>query len=175
MPTSIALLRGINVGGNKKVPMAELRTLLTEAGFTNVRTYIQSGNVVLDHPRRSDEKLQDEIEVHIAGHFGFDVPVIVRHATQLAAVIDANPFPDADTSKLHVGFLRGDAAAGAEDVLAAKAAGAEEFALVGRELYLHLPDGLGRSKLAASLDRLGTPVTARNWRTTQTLLEMAST
>lgn len=174
MATSIVLLRAVNVGGSRGLAMADLRALLEGAGYENVTTYIQSGNVVLDHPKVAAAKLESDIERAIEGATGHDVSVVVRSRSELAAVAKGNPFPEADTSKLHVAFLKTKPAAGATRALDAKAFAPEEFAVRGREVYLHLPNGMGRAKLPpAVLHTLKTPATVRNWKTVTTLIGLA--
>ena len=146
--------------------MADLRALMAEAGATQVQTYIQSGNVVFDHAQAKDEALRDDLERRLAERFGFDVPVILRRAAAWDAVVRGNPFQGAEPTRLLVSFLRDDPPKGAADAIDRAAFTPEEFVLAGREVYLHLPDGFGRAKLPAALTRvLGTPETARNWRT----------
>ncbi len=169
----IALLRAINVGGNRKVPMADLRALVAEAGATDVQTYIQSGNVVFEHAQTDDDVLRDDLERRLAGTFGFDVPVILRRAAAWDAVVAGNPFPDAEPTRLLVSFLRDSPPAGALDDVDAVAFAPEQFVLSGREVYLHLPEGFGNAKLPRALQRaLNNQETARNWRTVLKLAEM---
>ncbi len=172
MTTYIALLRGINVGGKHKMAMADLRALFAEAGGENVTTYIQSGNVVFTHPGRASAKLGAELEQRIEALTGFGVAVVLRTARQWAAVVNDNPFPGKETH-LHVTFLSSDPPAGALDSVDAAAFAPEEFALVGRQLYLHLPNGMARTKLPKALDVFPSPVTTRNWRTVLKLAELA--
>ncbi|MDQ6797044.1 MAG: DUF1697 domain-containing protein [Actinomycetota bacterium] len=172
MTTYVALLRGINVGGRHKVAMADLKALLAEAGGENVSTYIQSGNAVLTHPARSPDKLAADLGRRIEAMTGFPVAVIVRTAAAMAAVVRKNPFPGREAS-LHVTFLSDDPPPGALDAVDAEAFLPEEFALVEREIYLHLPNGMARTKLPQALDVFATPVTTRNWRTVDKLAEMA--
>lgn len=173
----IALLRGVNVGGSKKVPMARLRELLSDLGHDDVRTYVQSGNVVFGAGEASAERIAGEIERAIEGEFGFGVRITMRTHEELAAVVAANPFPDAvaEPKTLHVLFLAAAVAADRLDDVHRAAFEPELFELRERELYLWLPDGIGRSALAARLTerRLGVEATARNWRTVRTLLELA--
>lgn len=176
----LALLRGINVGGHKKVPMAELRCVLTEIGLTDVRTYIASGNVAFDDGEdvegagdsSASSPLVTSIERAIADHFGFDVPVVLRTAAEIAAVHRASPYVADDAGKLvHVCFLD---AAPTPDALAAvdpDHSPPDVFAVVGRDVYVHTPDGLGRSKL--DLTRLAAKTTMRNWRTVGKLVDLA--
>ncbi len=176
MAVHVALLRGINLAGKRRVGMAQLRELLTEAGYQDVRTHLQSGNVVLRAPVRAAQ-LQRALAGAIEAEFGFAVPVIVRSADQLATVIADEPFGDAVTEpKLYqVSFLAGQAPAGTEQRLRALAAGAERVQVSGREIYAWHPDGIGRSKLANGLGvaAMGVVTTTRNFRTVCALAELA--
>ncbi|HKA02923.1 MAG TPA: DUF1697 domain-containing protein [Acidimicrobiales bacterium] len=170
MSTHVALLRGINVGGRTKVPMKALRTVFEAMGYIDVTTYIQSGNVVFD---ATEAPTSDAIEARIAEAFGFDVAVVLRTAKELAAVIPTNPFP-ADTGKVHVVFLHEAPVPSAFARIDVAAFEPEEFALGRKELYLHLPNGVGTSKLAAALVRQAAPeATMRNWRTVETLVDLS--
>lgn len=172
--TVIALLRGANVGGHNKLPMARLREIAVDAGFADVRTYIQSGNLVastdLDVGTAGD-MLADAIR----SATGLEVPVIVRTEQQWANVIAANPFPDAvdPGTRVHVVFLPELASVHAFDP---SAFAPEAMAIRGSELYLHLPDGIGRSKLAVAVNRLADVAagTARNWNTVLKIAALAS-
>jgi len=174
MATQIALLRGINVGKTKRLAMADLRALLEELGFTDVRTYVQSGNVVFAGPKAGAAK---KIEAGIAERFGFDVPVIVRTEAELAAVVEANPLKAVadDDAKHLVSFLSKKVPAATLDDVDREAFAPEEFVLAGTELYLWCPGGVHKSKLAKKLSdrKLGAIATARNWRTVEKLLAMA--
>jgi uncharacterized protein (DUF1697 family) len=173
MTTWLALVRGINVGGNRKLPMADLRAVFAEAGATDVVTYIQSGNVVFEHAARAPEKLSAELAARIEAATGFAVPVMLRSARKWAEVVANNPYPGIDPTRLHVVSLASEPAPGALDGIDAPAFAPEEFTPIGRELYLHLPDGMGRAKLPPALDRaVGVPGTARNWRTVLKLQEL---
>jgi uncharacterized protein (DUF1697 family) len=171
----VIMLRGINLGPNRRVPMADLRALFSEAGHGDVRTYVQSGNVVLESAATPAE-LERDAAALISERFGFDVPVVVRTGRQLAAVVKRNPLGDVATaSKLYqVTFLADKPSADAVRALEETAAGEEEVLCHGREIYSWHPDGVARSKLATALSgkKLGT-ATARNWTTVTTLLEMA--
>ncbi|MDQ6857791.1 MAG: DUF1697 domain-containing protein [Chloroflexota bacterium] len=177
MPTYVALLRGINVGGNRMIKMADVRAIFAAAGGADVVTYIQSGNVMFSHAERSERTLAAELEKRIAKSAGFPVPVVLRTPAQLARVIADCPFPDADADQLHVAFLATPPAANAVTIDAGAFA-PERHAVVGRELYLHLPNGMGRSKLAAAVlakpNAIGAGATARNWRTVLKLHELVS-
>lgn len=173
MTTWVALLRGINVGGKNKVPMDGLREVFSrELGFDDVRTYIQSGNVVFRGP---DEVAvdSDRLAAAVNDRFGLGIVVVVRTAAQLRDALAADPFPDADRSQVHIGFMSRPPQAAAVEQVDRVAFVPEEFAVRGRELYLHLPNGQGRAKLPAALDRrLKVPTTARNWRTVTALVEL---
>ncbi len=181
MAAYAALLKGINLGGHHRVAMAELRDVCTGLGLENVATYVQSGNVVLSSPRRDAVALAADLEVALAGAFGFDVPVIVRSGAQLQAVVVHNPFVQAgkDASELSVGFLAGRPTPEAarrlrDDPLAASPPDGHEFDLRDEEVYLFHPGGYGRTKLTnAFFDRrLGTTMTVRNWRTVLALADL---
>jgi uncharacterized protein (DUF1697 family) len=171
----VALLRGINVGGRSKVPMAVLREVCASVGCDDVVTYIQSGNVVLRSPMGADE-LRAALEAAIAGEFGFNPALMIRTAKEMAAVVTRNPFPAADQKTLHVGFLHAAPDAATKKCLAALDCAPEELAPVRREIYLHLPDGVGRANLPVRMERClrPTPITVRNWRTVTKLAELSS-
>jgi uncharacterized protein (DUF1697 family) len=171
----VALLRGINVGGKTKVPMAALRGVCESAGCEDVATYIQSGNVVLKSKLTAD-KLRTALEAAIAGEFGFNPAVMIRTAKEMAAVLDRNPYSDADEKSIHVGFLHAAPNAATKKCLAAIDCAPEEVTAVDRDLYLHLPNGMGRAALPVQLERClrPTPVTVRNWRTVTKLVELSS-
>jgi uncharacterized protein (DUF1697 family) len=173
MPRFVALLRGINVGG-RTLKMADLREVVSDAGGTDVETYIQSGNVVLSHRMRSSSKLGAHLSAAIEASTGMDVDVIVRTEGEWEEVVAANPFPDAGGTTLHVVFLADAPPPGSLDSLDLAAFAPEEAALVGRELYLHLPNGMGRAELPKVLEKRGPPVrgTARNWNTVLKLQAM---
>lgn len=172
--TWIALLRGINVGGARKLPMADLRAILADAGCADVTTYIQSGNAVFTHAARSAPKLETDLEQAIEAATGLHVPVRLRSAAQLAAVVRGNPFPGVEPTKLVVLFLKDKPDPAALRSIDANAFAPEAFVARGREIYLHLPNGQGRAKLPQALGRIKTPATARNWQTVMKLLDLAS-
>jgi uncharacterized protein (DUF1697 family) len=177
MGTFVALLRGINLGPRNRIAMPALRESLTGAGYGHVRTYVQSGNVVLDTDQDSNG-LVAGISTLLAEQFGLEVPVLARTSSELAAVIAGNPFRDEATSRpkaLQVTF-RSEAIEPEElSRLQASATATEKVAVNGREIYSWHPDGIARSKLALAITPRYAAATARNWTTVMTLLEMATT
>ncbi|HEY0703705.1 MAG TPA: DUF1697 domain-containing protein [Candidatus Acidoferrales bacterium] len=173
---SVALLRGINVGGKHSVPMKELSALFTKCGCSEVATYIQSGNVVFCTTASS--KLDAAmLATRIEKTFGFPVPVILRTAEELEAAVRRNPFPKADPDKerMHVSFLASEPTAAQIASLDPNRSPGDTFKVLGREIYLLLPNGAGNSKLTNAYfdSKLKTTSTARNWRTVLKLLEMS--
>jgi uncharacterized protein (DUF1697 family) len=176
MSVHVLMLRGINIG-SRRMAMADLRTLLSEAGYGAVRTYVQSGNVVLDAAAGPGE-----VERHtsrlISERCGFEVPVIARSAQRLAAVVALDPLGEvaADPKRHQVTFLSAPLALEPASRLQALVAGGERLVVAGSELFTWHPDGIARSKLAVALGArwLGVSSTTRNWTTVATLLEMAS-
>jgi uncharacterized protein (DUF1697 family) len=171
MNTYVGLLRGVNVGGAAKLPMADLRRIAEACGFTDVRTYVQSGNVVF-RTSASAAKAAKALREALAAGTNVDPALALRTPAQLAAVVDDCPFDD--TAHVHVTFLVEGASPRALTVERDRFA-PEQAAAHGREVYLYLPDGIGRSKLAAVLARgtAGAEGTTRNWRTVTTLLGLA--
>ncbi len=162
----VALIRGINVGAAKRVKMADLRAALEAAGYEDVQTYVQSGNVVM----RSGNS-EKQVAADVAKATGFDVDVMVRSAKQIAAVVDGNPYPEVeDGKKLHVAFLEGGRPELPEEDFTPEA-----FTLRGDELYVWLPDGMQSSKLVKALaePRIGVRATWRNWNTVLALHELS--
>jgi uncharacterized protein (DUF1697 family) len=179
--SSVVLLRGINVGSSNRIAMPALREALTAAGLENPRTYVQSGNIVLD-TGLDESELSDRVERLISERFGLMIPAVARSGHELARVAAENPFPELaqqEPKRFQVTFLRGEPEAAAQDRLRALATPNERVALGAREIYAWHPDGIARSKLAMKLGTrggLGTEVvtTSRNWATVLTLLEMAA-
>lgn len=175
MKSWIALLRGINVGGHNKVPMAELREACGEAGFVDVATYIQSGNVAL-RADGSARKVAERLRALLTERFDVDVPVVLRSVGDVERVATSNPYLEEGVAEkeLHVGFFLDRPRAARLADLPEQPPGRESFRVVGAEVYLHYPDGLGRSKLTSAwLDRaFGTTVTVRNWRTVNKLVDL---
>jgi uncharacterized protein (DUF1697 family) len=177
MNTYIALFRGINVGGRNILPMAELRALLENLGCSNVQTYIQSGNVVLQHPGKAVKRLSAQIGGAVNEQYGFEPAVLILTHGEMKKAVEANPFPDAeaDPRSLHLMFLYARPRKPDLKGLEAVKAPSERFKLKDKVFYLHAPDGVARSKLTAGIDRLlGVSITGRNWRTVCKLLDMAA-
>lgn len=175
MTMQVALFRGINVGGKHILPMQELRDLLAELGFEDVQTYIQSGNAVFS-AAADPISLSARITSAIEECFGFAPRVLLLTVERLAAIASANPYPEAEATPkfLHVSFLTEKAGNADLDAMNALKSDSEQFTLTDDALYLHAPDGIARSRLAAKIDRLlGVSTTARNWRTVMKLLDLA--
>jgi len=177
MTTYVALLRGINVGGNKMIAMAELRAALTEMGFAEVRTLLQSGNVVFRAPAQPSLKLEARLEQEAAKRFGFAPDFHVRTADEWRAVIGANPFTKeakADPGHLLVSFFKAPVDAAKVKALQAAITGPERVRSDGRHLYMTYPNGVGTSKAPVLVDKiLGARGTARNWNTVTKLAALA--
>lgn len=178
MSKQIALLRGINVGGKNKVPMAGLRTALTDRGFRGVVTYVASGNVVFDDPGTPPEETAAAVEAVVEGEFGLRTGVVVRTRDEIAAVVAANPLPEgaAEPARFLAVFLSEPAPEDAWFRTADRAAYAPDRYEIGdRVVYVWCPGGLGRSKLAADFSgrKLAVTATARNWNTVLKLLALA--
>lgn len=172
------LLRAVNVSGRNRVPMAELRTLLSErTALTGVSTFIASGNIICDDPGDIDSA-RSEVRALIAAAFGVDTPVIARTHAELVAALEENPFPDAAADKLlHVMFLEGPASPGVIEALEQRLLPGERISLVGDDLWIDYAEaGVHGSKLTkAVLDKaLGVAGTARNLRTVRTLAELTA-
>jgi uncharacterized protein (DUF1697 family) len=174
--TLVVLLRGINLGSTNRIAMPALRTALEEAGFGDVRTYVQSGNVVLTS-RAGAAKVAATVTRVIADSFGLAIPVVVRTRDELADVVARDPLGDVATNpkRYQVTFLASKLDPGTVEKLEAVAVGGERLVVSGREVYAWHPEGLARSKLAALLAGrgLGPTATARNWTTVTTLLALA--
>jgi len=172
----VALLRGVNVGG-RTVPMAELRRTFDDLGLTQVQTYIQSGNVVFRSPRGA-AKVAAEIESRLRRDFGTEIRVLVRTGDQLQNLVRRNPLVrgSRDESKLHVTFLAEVPASARGASLDGASFLPDEFRLLGREVYLHCPNGYGKTKINnAFFERtLGVAATTRNWKTVTTLATMSA-
>ena len=176
MKTYVALFRGINVGGRNVLPMKVLVAVLEDIGARNIKTYIQSGNGVFVSPETDAPRLLHQIRNAIKTRCGFDPHILLLELEELERVIKKNPFPDAatDPKGLHAGFLATVPAKPNLIMLESLKSATERFHLIDKVFYLHAPDGIGRSKLAAQAEKfLGVPMTDRNWRTVCAIWEMA--
>jgi uncharacterized protein (DUF1697 family) len=169
----IGLLRAINLAGRNRVPMAGLRALLESAGCTDVRTYVASGNVLFTR-RAERSALAAELEAAIEAELGVRTPVVLRTVDELRAVHAAHPF-GSDTSRTYVTFLAAEPDAAGVRVLEALDVAPEQVAVVGSDVFLRYPEGLGRARLTSALveRHLGVAGTNRNWRTVTKLVELA--
>jgi uncharacterized protein (DUF1697 family) len=171
MAVRIALLRGVNVGGAGKLPMAEFRAMLDGLGFGRVQTYIQSGNAIFESAL-PPEVLETKIRDDVASRFGFAPETFVRTAEEITEALADHPFAKADPARVHVFFLH-ETATPDEEVLRALAMPGDGWHVGPRRFTLHTPGGIGRSKLASKLEKLlPGPMTARNLRTLAALLRM---
>jgi uncharacterized protein (DUF1697 family) len=175
MARYVALLRGINVGRHKRMPMADLRELLSGLGYSDVKTLLQSGNAVFTSPARSAAGVERAIEKAIADRFGFDVRVLVRTKEEVRAAVAGNPLPVPDGSRFLVSFLDRNPPASRLQQIDAAEAEPEQFAVGTKVLYIWCARGFMDSKLLPLLsdERLGVVATARNWNTVTKLLAMA--
>jgi uncharacterized protein (DUF1697 family) len=176
MQTYIALIRGINVGGSHMLPMKDLKLLFERNGCVEVQTYIQSGNVVFRSTLSDLKRLAKQVMADVAKARGFEPRAIVLTRSELERAAAGNPFGEAEGNpkSVHLFFLAEPATKPDLKSLDALKAKSERYALKGKVLYLHTPDGFGTSKLASRAERLlGVEATARNWRTVTILLQMA--
>lgn len=177
MNTIICLLRGINVGGHNKLPMRELTTVLEGLGIRNVKTYIQSGNVVFQSERTDLPVLAQEIGAAIGDSHGFVPQILLLSLANLETAVSKNPYPAAEENHktLHFYFLEAVPHNPDLALLESLKAEREQFELIDTVFYLYAPDGIGRSKLATKVEKtMGVAATARNWRTVSKVLEMGT-
>ena len=177
MSTRIALLRSVNVLGKNMIKMPELAMAFEKAGFRNVRTYIQSGNVIFESGEASGELLADKIRDLIAKKFSLTIQAVVITPEELAKIVALNPFvkkPGIDLSKQHVTFLDGDIDQEKAEMLLAYNYPPDEIAIGNKAVYVHCPDGYGRTKYHNNFieKKLSVNATSRNWNTCLKLLEM---
>lgn len=175
MKTYIALIRGINVGGNSILPMKELVAVLESSDLHNVKTYIQSGNVLFQSKAESVPQLASKIGSAIKKSHGFEPSVFLLESSALENTIQLNPFVDAEAlpNTLHIGFMVSAPEYSDIQSLEKIKAENERFQIIGNAFYLHAPDGIGRSKLATQVERiLGVAMTTRNWRTVSKIMTM---
>jgi uncharacterized protein (DUF1697 family) len=172
----VALLRGINLGSRNKVSMADLRELLVSVGAEDVQTYVQSGNAVFKS-QDGEAEIAAAVEEEIGRRLGLDVTVLVRTKAEIARIVAGNPFAKSgkEPASLHVTFLAEKPSRARIGKLDPKRGGDDELRVVGREVYLHCPNGYGRSKLSNAYfeKELGVAATTRNWKTVTKLAELA--
>jgi uncharacterized protein (DUF1697 family) len=175
MGTFVSMLRGVNVGGHKRLKMSELGKLYESLGFTDVRTYVQSGNVVFSHASRDTETVARQIEKKLSTRLNLDVAVFVKTPGELSNLVDRNPFKKNEPNRVHVTFLSTEPDKLLTDKIEAVRADGEAFFIHDREVYLFTPNGYGRSKLSNSFfeKMLNVRATTRNWNTVIALLNMA--
>ncbi len=170
-----ALIRGVNVGGRRGLPMADLRAAAESAGCTGVETYLQSGILLVAAPGLADDALERLLEEAIAARCGVEAAVLVRDAAAIEAILRGCPFPDPGSAPAahHVVFLREAPDPARAAALDPARSPGDAFRVAGREVYLRCPDGIGRSRLTLDwFERgLATPATGRNWRTVMALAE----
>jgi uncharacterized protein (DUF1697 family) len=175
MKTYIALFRGINVGGTNVLPMKDLVALLEDIGSQNVKTYIQSGNAVFQNKEENASLLSNKIRAAIKESHGFEPQALLLTPEEMARAIESNPFPEAESEPktLHLHFLASVPKNPDPGALESIKSDRERFALKDKVFYLHAPDGIGRSKLAANTEKLlGVAITSRNWRTVCKVMTM---
>ena len=176
MKTYAALLRAVNLGSKNKVSMPELRELFVALGAEDVATYVQSGNVVFRSRATSSDELKQTIEKQLSRDLGLTATVLLRTNAELARIAGGSPFEQPDPKKLHVTFLAEKPERARVRELEAIEFPPDEFRVSGREVYLHCPDGYGRSKLSNAYfeKQLGVVGTTRNWNTVTKLAELTS-
>ena len=171
------MLRGINVGGRNSLPMKELILDLQSIGCTDVQTYIQSGNVVFTASPKQVNDVDEQLANQIQRRRGFHPQTLILSDVDFCYAVDQNPFPEAacEPKSLHMFFLRSVPADPRLDILSSLQQANERFQIIDKTCFLHAPDGLARSKLAAAVEKhLGVPATSRNWQTVQRLRELVS-
>jgi uncharacterized protein (DUF1697 family) len=175
MVTYVALLRGINVGGKHLVPMKALKAVVAGLGHGDVATYIASGNVVFTSAREDEARVAAGLEAGITKAFGLSIPVVLRTHEELAMVAAHNPFPKKDLARLYVTFLGRAPSGKALARLDPRRSAPDEYVVHGRDVYLHLPAGFGKTTLTVDYfqKHLETPATTRNWNTVNTLVELS--
>ena len=179
MPVYVAFLRGINVGGNNKVPMADLRSMLEGMGFKEPKTILQSGNAIFKGPKQENAALEKKLEAKVKKTFGISVDFMVRTPDQLRSAAKANPFPKMakdDPGHLLVLFLKSTPTKASEKDLQDAIKGKEEVHVIGIEAFITFPDGIGTSKTTPTIieKKLGTRATGRNWNTLTKIIELAN-
>jgi len=178
MNIAISILRGINVSGHRKIPMADLKALYAGLKLKNITTYIQSGNVVFSAGKFNPKALQKTIEEKIMEKFGFEVPVVIRTLEEMQSIVAINPFlkeSKIELDKMHVTFLADIPAQDRLEKLKLVHYEPDRFTVLGKEVYLYCPNGYGNSKLTTNFfeSKLKETATTRNWRTVNELLKIA--
>jgi uncharacterized protein (DUF1697 family) len=178
MVTYVALLRGINVSGNKNIRMQELITIFKSLGFKDVKTYVQSGNVIFNSTKKNKNELRSIILEKIEHVFGFPITVLLRTLHELQRIIAINPFlkdKNVDTGKLHITFLSDTPSESALNQVKEMHDKQDEFVISAQEIYLHCPKGYGRTRFSNNYfeKKLGVTATTRNWKTVIQLVEIA--
>lgn len=180
MMTFISILRGINVSGHKKIEMAGLKVLYEELGFKEVKTFIQSGNVVFKtSSKESDTHLAKKIQEAIIAKYAFEVPVIIRTVEEIEKIISSNPFvaePSIDVEKLHITFLSEKPNELKVDAIKNVDFSPDRFTIVDTEIFIYCPNGYGNTKLSNNFfeAKLKVTATTRNLKTVNKLLELAA-
>jgi uncharacterized protein (DUF1697 family) len=176
MNTFIVLLKGINVGGHKKVPMAELRELLASAGFENVKTYIQSGNIILQSSEKKLVNIEKAIKKSILDHFGFEVSVLAKKRSDLKRIFDHSPFPEEKKQKSYFTMLHNKPDDELVKIASEKEYVGEEYKIIDDCIYFYCAKGYGQAKFNMSLfeRKLNTFATARNYNTMVKLLSLSA-
>jgi uncharacterized protein (DUF1697 family) len=174
----ISILRGINVSGQKKILMTDLKVLYEALGFTDVVTYIQSGNVIFKGKKETDSKIAEKIETAMQKKYKFEVPVIIRSFEEIEKVLSSNPFlkkKSTDVERLHVTFLEESPSKENLEAVRKYDFSPDEFIVDGKEVYLHAPGGYGNTKLSNTFfeNKLKVKATTRNWKTVNKLAELA--
>ena len=176
MQTYIALLRGINVSGQKKVPMAELREVLTKTGFSEVQTYIQSGNVVFKSSERDTNSLEERIKTAIKTHFGFDVPTLVKTHLDIEVILESCPFSEDKKEKSYFTLLHSKPEVGIVNEVSKLIYPNEEFTITNQCVYFYCATGYGRAKMNNNFfeRKLKVSATTRNYKTMLKLLSLST-
>lgn len=175
MNTYIALLRGINVGGHKKVPMADLRKLLVKVGLKNIQTYIQSGNVIFQSAEDDSRKLEEKIYKVIQSHFGFEVPILIKTSEELQQIFDASPFAEKKKVNSYFTLLFAVPEKDAIEEVSKISYPNEEFIIINNCIYFYCSTGYGKAKYSNNFfeRKLKTTATARNYKTMVKLLSLS--
>jgi uncharacterized protein (DUF1697 family) len=175
MATLVSMLRGVNVGGHKRLKMSELGKLYESLGFTDVRTYVQTGNVVFSHASQDTKNVARQIEKELRARLNLDITVFVKTPSELSNLVDRNPFKKSEPSRVHVTFLSTKPDKVPTDKIESIRTEGEAIFIHDREVYLFTPNGYGRSKLSNSFfeKTLNLKATTRNWNTVKALLNMA--